>query len=84
MILLYTTLRFTMHIPSPRDIEHVCFGFSVSRSDSTILKSEKLSFQWCLVWLLRIASILQKQLSLKLEFLVFVKKISLMIVFIML
>jgi len=43
-----------------------------------------LSFQWCLVWLLRIASILQKQLSLKLEFLVFVKKISLMIVFIML
>ena len=31
------------------ELEPVCFGFSASKSDSTILKSEKLSFQWCLV-----------------------------------
>jgi len=42
------------------NLEHVCFGFSASRITSTNFKSEKLSFQWCLVWFLRIASILHK------------------------
>jgi len=30
-------------------LERVCFGFSASRITSINLKSENLSFQWCLV-----------------------------------
>jgi len=53
--------------------ELVCvwFGFFSARSTSTTPQKWKLSFQSCLVLLFRIASTLQKQLYMKLQFLAF-------------